>query len=181
METKTYLSLKARLVRNGYEDEINWQRDLKPCDNCNEFCDQLVWVILNSGMREQVARIIAERIYKAIRLGEDISTAFNHIGKVAAIKHILEHRERLFNAYQAAEIKTDYLETLPFIGIITKYHAAKSLGCDCVKPDRHLVRIASNYGYSDCNVLCQKLSDETGDKVSVIDIVLWRAANLGMI
>lgn len=181
MEGKDYLLLKAQLVIDGYEQEIAWQTNLKPCNNAKEFCDQLVWVILNSGMREQIARIIAERIHIAIKEGRDISTAFGHIGKVAAIKHIIENREKLFQDYQAAKVKTDYLQTLPFIGVITKYHAAKSLGCDCIKPDRHLVRIAKNYGYDDCNLLCNKLSAETGDKISVIDIVLWRAANLGMI
>jgi hypothetical protein len=73
------------------------------------------------------------------------------------------------------------LERIPFLGKITKYHAAKSLGFDCIKPDRHLVRIAKEHGYIDCNTMCNFISAETGDKVSLVDIVLWRAANLGMI
>jgi hypothetical protein len=181
MNAEKYISIKEKVIGSGYENEICWQRDLKPCDNANEFCDQLVWVILNSGFREQIARIIAKKIYLAINEGRDISTAFGHIGKVAAIKHIIENRERLFDEYCVSMDKITYLQSLPFIGEITKYHAAKSLGHDVIKPDRHLVRIAKENGYKDCYSMCAVLSCETGDKVSVIDIVLWRAANLGMI
>lgn len=181
MEAKDYLLIKAQLIIDGYEDEINWQRDLKPCDSSESFRDEIVWVILNSGMREQICRMIAKRIKEARAADKDISTAFNHVGKVNAIKFMFANYKRLFNEYQAATDKITYLQTIPFLGTITKYHAAKSLGFDCIKPDRHLVRIAKEHGFSDCNYMCNVLSEQTGDKVSVIDIVLWRAANLGFI
>lgn len=181
MEAKTYLLLKNKLIELGYEDEIDWQRNLQPCDDPEEFRDQIVWVILNSGMREQVCRIIAERIRQARKAGKEISTAFNHVGKVNAINFMFENYERLFDEYCVAMDKITYLETIPFLGKITKYHAAKSLGIDCVKPDRHLERIAKNYGYIDSGMLCRNISSQTGDKISVVDIVLWRAANLGMV
>ena len=49
-----------------------------------------------------------------------------------------------------------------------------------MKPDRHLVRIAEHYG-TDCFTMCQKLSDEIGDRVGTVDYVIWRAANLKLI
>lgn len=180
MNAKSYLELKTALIEDGYGNEINWQTNLKPVSDPETFRDEIVWVILNSGMKEQICRIIAKRIREAQQKGIDISTVFNHVGKVNAIKFMFANHERLFNQYLSAIDKIAYLETIPFLGTITKYHAAKSLGVNCVKPDRHLVRIAKEAGES-VDDMCNKLSIQTGDKVSVIDIVLWRSANLGWI
>lgn len=181
MNGRIYLFLKKELIRAGYKKEIRWQRDIQPVTDPGEFKGEAIWVILNSGMREQIARVINTRIKIAILNGKDISTAFGHKGKVSAIKYILENYIRLFNEYQVSEDKIEYLQTIPFIGSITKYHLAKNLGHDCIKPDRHLVRIAREKGFSDCQYMCEKIKEETGDKVSLIDIVLWRSANLGWI
>jgi hypothetical protein len=39
--------------------------------------------------------------------------------------------------------RLEYLGSLPWIGAITKYHAARNFGVDCVKPDIHLTRLAA--------------------------------------
>lgn len=180
MKNIDYLALKAQLILDGYEQEINWQRDLQPCTDSEIFRDECIWVILNSGMKEQIARLIWDRIKFAISEDIDISQAFGHKGKVAAIKHVRENHIKLFNGYLNAVHKLEYLQEIPFIGSITKYHLAKNLGHDVIKPDRHLVRIAKQYGVT-CEDMCEQISKETGDKVSVVDIVLWRSANLGMV
>jgi len=180
MKKETYLHLKSQLIEEGYADEIQWQTELEPCMSAIQFRNEAIWVILNSGMREQIARIIKDKIFMAIANGKDISTAFGHKGKVAAIKHILSSYNRLFSEYMQSDDKIEYLQSIPFIGGITKYHLAKNLGHDCIKPDRHLVRIAGKFNMN-CNDMCEQLSKETGDKVSVVDIVLWRSANLGWI
>jgi len=72
-----------------------------------------------------------------------------------------------------------FLQTFNFIGSITAWHLAKNLGCDVAKPDRHLVRIASQFGYQSVHDLCNDLSCEFEEKVSVIDLVLWRYAVSG--
>jgi hypothetical protein len=182
MKISYYLDLKKTLIEDGYADEIDWQTNLEPVTNSLLFRDETIWVILNSGMKEQIARIIHGRIWHAINNGEDISKAFGHKQKVAAIKFVLKNFATLFNGYLNSDQKIDYLkDNIPFIGGITKYHLAKNLGHDCVKPDRHLVRIAKEYGFTDCVEMCRNISAQTGDKVCVIDIVLWRAANLGLI
>lgn len=181
MTKEQYLSLKNNLIQAGYADEIEWQTNLQVVNDPIVFRNEAIWVILNSGMKAQIARLIHTRIWQAINDGRDISTVFGHVGKVAAIKKILIYYVQFFNEYQHSTDKLEYLQTIPFIGGITKYHLAKNLGHDVVKPDRHLVRIANNYGYIDCNELCRRISQDSGDKVSVVDIVLWRSANLGMI
>jgi hypothetical protein len=180
MKPDYYLQLKSSLLEEGYENEINWQTNLQPVTESEVFRDETIWVILNSGMKEQIARLIWERIKFAVKEGIDISQAFGHKGKVSAIKHIYLNYQSIFEGYLNAAHKIEYLQEIPFIGGITKYHLAKNLGHDCVKPDRHLVRIAKGYLMT-CEDMCEQLSKQTGDKVSVVDIVLWRSANLGWI
>ncbi len=65
----------------------------------------------------------------------------------------------------------DFIRTLQFMGPATSYHLAKNIGLDVVKPDRHLVRIAESAGGFSPNDFCEMIAQQTGDKVSVIDIV----------
>lgn len=123
-----------------------------------------------------------ERLYftKARNNNQPINTVFHHKGKVKAIEYIIANGERLFEEYIESKDKLEYLKTLPFIGEITKYHLAKNLGENVVKPDRHLVRIANNYNTTPYE-LCEKLSKETSYRIATIDLIIWRAANLGLI
>ena len=73
------------------------------------------------------------------------------------------------------------METLPWIGPITKYHLARNLGIDVAKPDRHLVRLAKRFGYNESTgvqQMCEELAERTRDRIGVVDVVLWRYANL---
>lgn len=177
---KDFEALMASLISRGYGEEISWQRDLKECETSSEFANEAIWVILNSGMKEQIARKIYNKISDAISANVDISTVFGHAGKVAAIKHILANHANIFTNYCLSEDKIAYLQTIPFIGKITCYHLAKNLGHDCVKPDRHLVRIAGQYNLTPVE-LCEKISVVTGEKKCVVDIIIWRACNLNIL
>lgn len=172
--------LQQKLIYMGYGGEIDWQRNLQECDNYVTFIDEAIWVILNSGMKEQIARQISNRIKAALIEGRDISEVFGHKGKVAAIKLLLHKGHELFAEYCKSENKIEYLKTIPFIGNITCYHLAKNLGHDCVKPDRHLVRVANKYNLTP-DELCETISKETGEKKCVIDIIIWRACNLQLL
>lgn len=173
-------SIYHQVVEAGYEEEIIWQRELKPCDSSADFAAETMWVILCSGMKEQIARKIQKRIYDAWSRGNPTSSGFNHIGKVKAIDFVYSQQPTMFENYLKAEDKVSFLLTIPFIGKITCWHLAKNLGVDCAKPDRHLVRVADKYGTTP-DQLCQSLSEKTGEKKSVIDIVLWRACNLKLL
>lgn len=180
MTEKEFKLIWANVAAAGYWEEISWQQNLKPCDNGQTFLMETCWVILNSGMKEQIARKIWERIQEAWDLGIDISNVFKHKGKVAAIKLVKLTYHKLFENYLLSENKIEYLQAIPFIGKITCYHLAKNLGHDCVKPDRHLVRIAERYQTTP-DALCEQLSKDTGEKKCVIDIILWRACNLKLL
>jgi len=180
MKLSEFNGLKAELIYRGYGEEIEWQENLRHCNNSFDFRDETIWVILNSGMKEQIARMINNRIKEAIAKDIDISLVFGHKGKVAAIKLVRRDCGKLFEEYCKAENKIEFLQTIPFIGKITCWHLAKNLGEDCVKPDRHLVRIAGIYDLTPAN-LCEKLSNESGLKKCTVDIILWRSANLKLI
>lgn len=179
MKAETYFNLKQNIIDAGFLRDIEWSENIKICDSAVDFCFEAIFVICNSGMKAQIATGIYKNIIQAIAQENDISTVFGHKGKVLAIKDIIKNRDQYFSEYRKSENKLDYLETLPFIGKITKYHLAKNLGIDCVKPDRHLVRIAKNYGMNPFE-MCKKLSKITGDTVHTIDYVIWRSANLGL-
>lgn len=175
-----YLDLKNALVIRGYEHEIEWGETLKPCEDSTLFCQEYIWVICNSGMKAQIAEVIYKRILNAIINEVDISDVFGHKGKVSAIKSMISNHKSIFKGYLKAKDKLEFCLSLPWIGNITKYHLAKNLGENCIKPDRHLVRIAKKYN-TDAFALCEKLSEITGDRLHTVDVVLWRSANLGMI
>lgn len=180
MHKDQYEKLKQKIITAGYSEEIAWAASLKPCDNANLFALEAIWVILNSGMKNQIARIIEQRIYHALANNQPINSAFGHKGKVKAIEYILDNKLELFAAFQDAEDKLKFLKSLPYIGNITKYHLAKNLGIDVVKPDRHLTRIAEKENKTP-DELCKEILDLTGDTLATVDTVIWRAANLGMI
>jgi hypothetical protein len=180
MELTVYQDLYKKVLDAGYGDEIVWQESLKPCDNADEFVRQYIWVVINSGMKNQIARLIEERIYKALGEGRDISEVFHHKGKIDAIKGMILHGKVSYNEWAKAEDKIERLASLPYIGDITKWHLAKNLGVDCVKPDRHLVRIAEKYRTTP-NELCASIAKQTGQRKATVDLVIWRAANLGFI
>jgi hypothetical protein len=180
MTKDTYLAVKEKIINAGYANEIEWAENLKLCDNADDFFCQYMWVILNSGMKNQVARSIEEKIYQAWEAQQKAGYVFGHKGKAAAIEQVKEYRGFYFSEYLRAENKIEFLKTLPWIGDITKYHLAKNLGHDCCKPDRHLMRIA-RASETTPDELCKSLSASTGDKIATIDSILWRAGNLGFI
>jgi|SRR6185437_15127102 len=175
--TEQYLELKSRVAAE-YSSEIEWAANLKLCADSLRFAYETIWVILNAGMKMQVARQIESKILPTLAKGESASMVFGHKLKCRAIDDVWKNRVKLFSEYQSANDKLEYLETLPHIGPITKFHLARNLGLDFCKPDRHLVRIA---GDETASVMCQRLADATGDRIGVVDCVIWRAANLGWV
>ena len=198
-ETKlimTYLAAKARLITLGFGEEIDWQqeRDISTVGE-SEFLKEFAWVVLSSGMREAVVRSKFNQISEAFyywqnsHLISDNSSiclekalqVFNHSSKMNAIvkacKIICKQgfanvRRRILHS------GIEYIRTFPFMGPTTSFHLAKNLGIDVAKPDRHLVRISSMFGYATPNDLCKTIAEGVGDRVSVVDLVLWRYATL---
>lgn len=173
---RSYLKLNAI---PEYHNEIVYIRNLLEdgFEKCNpeKFFEQYVWCVLNAGMKEQVARKIWEKYLDKLD-----PLVIGHLGKRAAIEQGLKNYVRWFGELKCTKNQIEYLQTLPWIGPITKYHLARNIGIDAVKPDRHLERFAKQFGFKTPLELCQHVQNEIGnsDKLGLIDFVFWRAANL---
>lgn len=178
MHVVQYQHLRRDLVRLGYEPDIEWAENVMEVSSPLAFWREYAWVVLNSGMKNQVAERIWARVGPYVESGGRAADVFGHKGKAAAIDLVFANQVQAFRAYLAAPDKIAYLQTLPWIGPVTCLHLAKNFGIDVAKPDRHLVRIAGEEGVA---TLCRRLASDSGDRVATVDYVIWRAANLGLI
>jgi len=191
-----YSHAKAYVVCRGFGSEIDWQDGLF-FDGVTEsnFLAEAAWVVLASGMRETIVRKAFSAVTVSFGWWESAAKiarepdacvaaalgAFNHRGKIAAIATIASRVDELGFDRLKAEIAREgvpRLREFPYMGPATSFHLAKNLGMDVVKPDRHLLRIAQATGYPSPDVLCRDIAREVGDRISVVDLVLWRFATL---
>lgn len=191
-----YIKIKEAVISEGFATEIDWQNDIQfsqitECDLLRE----AAWVVLSSGMRESIIRekfsAISAAFYcwesagKIVRYSEQCRVnalaIFHHCKKIDAIitiaKRISAEEFETFKMYIQRD-RIDFIQTLPFMGPATAYHLAKNIGLDVVKPDRHLLRVAASTGYETPKLLCEDISESVGDRVSVVDLVIWRFATL---
>ena len=180
MEKEKYLALKSQVENSGWGEDIEFYKNCHEPTDPDYFFHEYSWVVVSSGIKNQIARKIYNKILDALDRNQPFTEVFFHSAKASAMQSVYDNRARFFEAYQKAPDKLAYLETLPFIGPITKYHLAKNFVMDVCKPDRHLVRISEMYNTTP-EELCRKLSEETGDKVAIVDVVLFRAGNMGWI
>jgi len=173
-----YYQARDFIIKKGYQNDITWCESIEPLQNCHPliFYHEYCWVVINSGMREQIARQIYNRFIDQYNFQE-----IGHLRKRKAIEEGFTNFPTWFNNIlnlSTDELQIEYLETLPWIGPITKYHLARNIGIDCVKPDRHLTRFAERFGFNSPLELCKVIQNETKEKLGVIDVVLWRYGNL---
>ena len=191
----TYLRMKDQVIQAGFAWEIDWQ-NTRSLDHLSEyeFLAESAWVILCSGMRETVVRKCYEAISQAFldwvsadavvarraACEEQALQVFRHRGKIRAVGSVCETVSKCGFRPILQRIKRDgvaFLQTFDFIGPVTSLHLAKNIGLDVVKPDRHLMRMATVSCVSP-QELCEMIAEVTGDKLSAIDLVLWRYATL---
>ena len=179
----TYLNLKKRVIDAGYADEIDWADDVKRPKKPWQLAQETIYVICNSGMKYQIAVKIYDKICDAIKADIPVIDVFKNKNKARAIQAAWDNRDErfeMFNSLESEETLIAWFDTLDGIGPITKFHLAKNCGLDVFKPDRHIVRIAKKYGLTPAQ-LCEGLATSLGERIGVVDLVLWRAANLGWI
>lgn len=192
---QAYFFVKDVIIKNGYAPEVDWQHNISFNDiTSSVFIKETSWVILASGMSDYVvsrkfndlSNVFFDWNIELIMLNKDICKSnalkiFNHVKKINSIIEAAN----ILNDLGLKEIKrmllvdgVDYLERFPFIGPITKFHLAKNIGLEFSKPDRHLKRISDFLGCDSPASLCHNIADYIEEKVSVVDIVIWRYATL---
>ncbi|WP_437978888.1 hypothetical protein WMF11_22620 [Sorangium sp. So ce295] len=190
-----YVGAKECVVRAGFGWEIDWQEQLmlERVDECHILREQ-AWVVLSSGMRAAVVARLFEQIshafcdWDAVAIRENPTrcvqralVSFSHPGKINAIAENcrmlavegVDAWKRSLRAHGPT-----WLTRFSYIGPVTCWHLAKNVGMDVVKPDRHLVRMAQASGARDPSALCALFASLTGDRLAVVDLVLWRYATL---
>jgi hypothetical protein len=191
-----YLFAKSIVLGEGFGHEVSWQ-DGRHFGEVTEtvFLGEAAWVVLSSGMRETVVRNKFTSLSAAFNnwaSARDILEhtglyrrnafrVFGHARKIDSIIQIATEVDRRgFECFKEKILEegVSFLQSLPYIGPATSYHLAKNLGLDVVKPDRHLLRIAALLGYDNPADFCKAISTSVGDRVSVVDVVVWRYATL---
>lgn len=184
LTVELYEATRRRLTEEKrWSDAVSWQESVQRPATAEAMASELVWVITNSGMHNRVARTIFDRIWPALQAGEPLYPAvFGHRGKALAMENIWDNRATLFEQMKPLpdDRLVEWCEGLPWIGAITKYHAAKNLGADVAKPDRWLDRLARSNGETVAG-LCKRLADATGDRVATVDLVLWASCADGLL
>ena len=189
---KYYSEARQQVEDLGFLNEIEWQRAQQPATvSESTFLREAAWVVMCSGFRESTVRKCFDFISLCFCEWESAQTiAFNSkvcvesalivfgnrakMEAVAAIAKLVAGQgfDNFFDA--VTEDHLTELQKLPFIGPITAMHLAKNLGFEIAKPDRHLVRLCANLGFRGVDEMCEVFSNESGDSIRVVDIVLWR-------
>jgi hypothetical protein len=193
---KNYIEAKDIVINSGYKHEIQWQLNLANKDFTEkDLLKEAAWVILASGFKTK----IVEQFFNFISLcffdweNADLIVNNKEYCRELALQRFNNYKkiDALINV--AIYIKTNGFELvhkniindpmsellkLPYIGNITVWHLMKNLGINVAKPDRHVVRIANNFGYTCIQQFCSEISKLTGDPIAVVDLILWRFATL---
>lgn len=193
---EVFLRASQFVIDCGFEGEIEWQRNrnLERVTE-SEFLSEAAWVVLSSGMRESVIRsrfqYISESFHHwrdAAKIRDDADSCrkralrhFGHAGKISAILSIVSYVADTGIDDLKLKLRTsgvEFLRGFAYLGPATAYHLAKNIGLDVVKPDRHLVRLSLVAGFDSPDSFCREISKHTGDRIAVIDVILWRYATL---
>lgn len=179
-----YLRVRCQLFERGWYGDWQWAQTVTMPTTPEAFVREYTWVVLNSGMKNTVARGIMDRVWPAVTSGKSSAgEVFGHEGKAQAIDYVWAHRKVLHAQARAADASKDlvrYCQALPWIGPITCWHLAKNLGANVCKPDRWLMRLADAEDTTPAE-LCTRLAAATGDRIATVDLMLWRACVVGVL
>jgi hypothetical protein len=180
-----------------------------------DFMREYAWAAFNSGMKMEVIRRIWPDLEQAFRhwdykaIIQDASSVrneaiavFRNQRKVSAVIHTAGLIEARGWDTVEAEIKSAviagknnnlypsgkfylFVQQLPWIGPTNSRYLAKNLGFDLAKDDRHLKRLAQQYGYTPNSNGVQRLVEDVSmrakERISVMETVLWNACEKGAI
>lgn len=173
-----YHKAKQYCIDKGYGEEIN-DVEFRKFENIDaeDFFLHYVYVVFNSGISN---RAVESMYYRFLESKLDINTVAHKKKREAIETAKRKYREWYHELtslwYPTDELKLDYLDTLPMIGPITKFHLARNLGLNVAKPDRHLMRLCKLFGYNSAYEICKYISEKVGDRIGTVDVVLWRHA-----
>lgn len=162
----------------------------------DDLARKIIWVILCAGRNYKSAKTLESKIFAAIKQNKRVYEIFGFKDKANAIEGVWSEREYYYSSlnsileYDDVDKLLNWCISIPYIGKITKYHLAKNLGANLVKPDIWLCRLAGisddsklpvNQKFSACMTLVQSLARETEDNLAAVDSLLWLACVKGVL
>ena len=130
---------------------------------------------------------------------ENLLSIFGNKNKINAICKVWQNKEKYRNNFynlKTIDEKLNYLETLPYIGAITKNHIARNLGINKVKYDVWIQRLGICLCGNDdmqvssplsdsvkiaCDKMFENIAKETNLSIGYIDVVLWKSCQIGLL
>lgn len=194
LSIEEYFSAAMNFAESVYSAPLSHYRSIRYPDHAtpDNFWNEYIWVVYTSGFNSKVVAKIYPRLLSAY--GHWTSTSklcwsdvchvngnrakFSAVVSVADLLQSYTGNDNWWSHFRRRYLDTpDRMQQLPFIGKITKYHLARNLGHDSVKPDLHLVRLAEHFDFPDPQCMCEFLSGLSGERVGVVDLVLFYAAS----
>lgn len=129
LEERSYSSWKAL---QGTSDDA----DIGAPETAEDFAERVIATICHASVTPSVGRRTFERCMRALEFGSTARIGFRHASKADAIDLIWRERERLFGLYTASSNKLRFLESLPWVGPVTKHSLARRLGLFAELRDR---------------------------------------------
>ena len=179
----------------------------------DDFIREYAWVVFNSGIHMRTIRKKWDALENAFRDWNCAAILENRSSVEAEALKVLNHQKKvgaIFHTAQVvmeqgwAEIEAKILDgmvkdgsgniypseqffacvcALPWMGRANSRFLAKNLGFDLAKNDRHLRRLAEEYGHTPdadgVQRFVEKVSQCVGGRISVVETVLWNACERG--
>ena len=194
-----YHECLKEVLNRGWGSEIDWSRSrrLDAVDR-REFFEQYAFCVFASFFRWSVVQNKWPHLTKAFKdwdyekicqhkqeVEEHALKIFGNKKKVGAIIKCAESISMAgwdeFKALLLRENLTNQLnllDELPGIGKAARYQLAGAIGIDCAKPDRYMLRLASQCGYQPTEEGVQRFAERVGklvgERVKVVDYIFWR-------
>lgn len=188
------------MCEDCYEGALRHFRTLRQEDvTLDHFFQEYVWCVYASGFS---TRILTEKFPALLKCYQDlmfvslesqleerwerVKGIIGHQGKHDAIHiflqgllaYAVEYGDSYWEKFKEDHFTIESLQNLPFIGEVNCYHLARNIGIDCVKPDRHLVRLAKHFQFGTPEMLCEFLAGLYDERVGVVDLILFYGASL---
>jgi len=209
-DAKWFFDLEKQICELGVDSDAQSFDDIKQNLSCpkklspDDFANNCAYVILAGGFSQKTAKKIHQQIMRDIFTNgaeyDSLIKIFNNKNKINAICKIWDNRKNFCDAFYALkddQEKINYLTKLPHIGKITANHLGRNLGIDIVKYDIWIQRLGILYGGNNnlqpdnkklndyikiaCDAMFNKLVAETNLPRGYIDVVLWKACQIGLI
>ncbi|KKN15941.1 hypothetical protein LCGC14_0981040, partial [marine sediment metagenome] len=183
-------------VRENFPEDLEWSDEILHTDlkdiTKEWFYAEYIHVVYCSGFSVRTVRMKQDAIREAYYDYDPVKVAANpeEARRKAMKKTAIRNKQKIMSIIKAAGIindlewpeflykaknNFDLFKTLPYIADKLKYHLARNVGFNVIKPDVHIERLANHYGL-DPFEMCDMLSEKTGLPRHTVDSIIWRAA-----